>query len=276
MNEKPADRGPRVDLTKPTQKVDLSKPNKPVDLTKPTSSKPGIYLTKDQVEPTSATQLASPTTASPKAAPGKFNRKSQTLLGGLAAAFLLGVATIVLINNLDLTKKHSSDYSLSNTPDDQGSYYGDADSAVDDGYYNDDLEDSYVDEDQDAETQLAEIVSEDASTSASLEGTWTAQLASSTPGESAANFLDKYYDLKDRYPAAILIWSGDWVGSFGPSSLSSWVVLSGDSYATTRPLLEWCVAEGRSEGQCWAKRLSTTGDDPQLNTDRAPADDRNN
>ncbi len=133
-----------------------------------------------------------------------------------------------------------------------------------------------VDADTEAADELDSVVASDSAAASALEGLWTAQLASSAPGESPAQFLSKYHDLAAQYPGALLIWSGDWAGSFGPSSRESWVVLSGEGYDATRPLLEWCASEGWSPGQCWAKRLATFGDDPLLNTDRFPADDRNN
>ena len=100
-----------------------------------------------------------------------------------------------------------------------------------------------VDADADAVNKLDAIVASDSSASSALEGVWTAQLASSAPGEPPMQILNKYHDLKAQYPGALLIWSGDWPGSFGPSSLESWVVLSGDEYDKTRPLLEWCASE---------------------------------
>lgn len=132
------------------------------------------------------------------------------------------------------------------------------------------------DPETDAQERLQFVLAEDADDVAALEGYWTAQLSSSAPGDTAANVVAKYDELVARYPDAVLAWSGDWPGSFGPSSLSSWVVLSGEAHDTTRPVLDWCHLEGLGDGDCWAKRLATSGDDPNLNTDHWPADDRNN
>ena len=128
----------------------------------------------------------------------------------------------------------------------------------------------------DAAQQLVTQVRQDRAAVNALAGGWTAQLASSGPSDSSRQIVAKYQELKRLYPRAVMAWSGDWPGSFGPSSRQSYVVLSGDRYSTTRPVLAWCAAQGRSDSNCWAKRLAVTGEDPNLNTDHEPADDRNN
>jgi hypothetical protein len=133
--------------------------------------------------------------------------------------------------------------------------------------------------DADARTQLDNQVSTDANRADELEqqGDWVPQLASSAPGETPTAFLARYEALSSRYPDVILIWSGDWQGSFGPSSSSSWVVVNADvRESTTAPVLQWCSEEGWPPGECWAKRLDTAPDDPSANTDHYPADERNN
>lgn len=128
-----------------------------------------------------------------------------------------------------------------------------------------------------ARASLRNLVATQAGRAEELQGAWVPQLASSGPGETAAHFLAKYEELSGRYPNAVVIWSGDWPGSFGPSSSRSWVVLNAaETSPTTRPVLEWCSSEGWDPGACWARRLAKTGDDPSLNTDHYPADDRNN
>ncbi len=128
----------------------------------------------------------------------------------------------------------------------------------------------------DAAQLLSSQVAQDRTAASGLAGAWTAQIASSGPSDSSRQILAKYQELKSLYPRAVVVWSGDWPGSFGPSSRQSYVVLSGDRYTTTRPVLAWCTAQGRSDSNCWAKRLAVSGDDPNLNTDHEPADDRNN
>lgn len=97
---------------------------------------------------------------------------------------------------------------------------------------------------------------------------WRAQLASSPATESAVEFLQRYHDIIQEYPNALLTWSGDWPSSYGPSSTRSWVILSDFTDPYTQPIIDWCLTDDR---QCWAKRLSDFGT-PEENTDHAPAD----
>jgi hypothetical protein len=128
-----------------------------------------------------------------------------------------------------------------------------------------------------AGAELTSLVAKDSARADELQGVWVPQLASSGPGETSADFLAKYTALSGRYSGVVVIWSGDWPGSFGPSSSNSWVILNaGMTRPTTRPVLDWCAAEGLDPGACWARRLARGGADPSLNTDRYPADDRNN
>ncbi|MEI2809508.1 MAG: serine/threonine-protein kinase [Nocardioides sp.] len=128
---------------------------------------------------------------------------------------------------------------------------------------------------------LQRIAAEDRAAIGALE--WTAQLSSKRPGthddgivyDTYDQILELHLSHRARYPEALLAWSGDWPGSYGPSSADYWVTLSGTSDLTTRPVIGWCRREGWSDGDCWAKRLRVTGQ-PDRNTDRAPADAVNN
>lgn len=133
-------------------------------------------------------------------------------------------------------------------------------------------------DDSTARAELRQAVFDDADRASTLDGVWVAQLASSSAGESDSDFLARYHALKEQYgDEVLLVWSGDWSGSFGPSSASSWVVMDdGIQEQTTQPVLDWCAQEGWGHGECWAKRLDSEGDDPSLNTDHYPADERNN
>mgnify|MGYP001224277826 FL=1 len=255
---------------------------------------PRVDLTK-QRQPASPPPIPTTPLASPPAGPrhggsvrgSSGSRRGLWVLAGVLAVVLIGgVSTAALLaRGGDPAATPSSLSSLGSgddtiVPDDEqdpGTTTDEATTEPTDEPSAEAVESpESVDVDADAASELDAIVASDSSASSALEGVWTAQLASSAPGESPAQILNKYHDLKAQYPGALLIWSGDWPGSFGPSSLESWVVLSGEEYDTTRPLLEWCASEGWSDGQCWAKRLATSGDDPLLNTDRSPADDRNN
>ncbi len=123
----------------------------------------------------------------------------------------------------------------------------------------------------DAQTQesaleaLQRIAAEDKDAVAQLD--WTAQLSSKRPGtrddgivyDSYDAILALHLEYRSRYPESLLAWSNDWPGSFGPSSQDYWVTLGGQSESTTVPILDWCRAEGWGDGDCWAKRLLTSG-----------------
>ena len=252
----------------------------------PGNSSPRVDLTKRNGGTTPPVVPPTPVTPPPAGPrhgaggrPPSGSRRWLGILAGVLALLLIGgISTVLLLTRGDEPAAAPSAPSSR----DAGDADTEPDSEQDPGTVTDEPSEDRtetpepVDTDADAASELDEIVAADEATSSALEGVWTAQLASSAAGESPTTILGKYRELKARYPGAVLIWSGDWPGSFGPSSLQSWVVLSGDDYSATRPLLEWCASEGWSDGQCWAKRLATSGDDPLLNTDRSPADDRNN
>lgn len=145
--------------------------------------------------------------------------------------------------------------------------------------------DESTDEDRDetALEALQRIADEDTDSVDALGTTWTAQLSSKQPGTADdGKVYDSYDDIlalhlqhRARYPESLLVYSNDWAGSFGPTSRDYWVTLSGQSEATTRPILRWCKDEGWGLGDCWAKRLQHSGD-PDLNTDKDDPDERNN
>lgn len=145
--------------------------------------------------------------------------------------------------------------------------------------------DEATDEERDetALEALRRIAEEDEAAVEGLGTSWTAQLSSKKPGTADDGIVyDSYDDIlalhlqhRARYPEALLVFSTDWAGSFGPSSRDYWVTLGGQSEATTAPVLGWCRSEGWGEGDCWAKRLRRSGD-PDANTDRGAPDERNN
>ncbi|GAB4005180.1 hypothetical protein GCM10028772_12660 [Nocardioides ultimimeridianus] len=102
---------------------------------------------------------------------------------------------------------------------------------------------------------------------------WTAQLSAKKLGTqddgivyaSYSDILALHLRLRSRYPDALLVFSTEWPGSYGPSSAGFWVTLSGDSMPTAPPVNRWCRSQHRGPGDCWAKRLATSGD-PDRNT----------
>lgn len=141
----------------------------------------------------------------------------------------------------------------------------------------------------DAQTQesaleaLQRIAAEDRAAVGELD--WTAQLSSKKPGtyddgkvyDTYDDILALHLEYRSRYPESLLVWSNDWPGSFGPSSQDYWVTVGGQS-ETTLPVLEWCRAEGWGDGDCWAKRLLTSGnpDEDGRHKDSWPADPSKN
>ena len=251
MTEYSGDAGPRVDLTKPRQAS--APPNVPI-----------------------APPPPAPRGGGPSGGPS-LPRRGPLLIAGLLALLLVGgiSAAFVLTRDTDAstTTSESPEGTNEATSSEDDDPQSEPSSSTTDGE-NEQVE--AENSEDDALNQLTSIAGTDEAAAAELDGIWTAQLSSSAAGDSPIDVLAKYQDLKSRYVDALLVWSGDWPGSVGPSSLQSCVVVSGESYDWTRPLLEWCASEGWSDGQCWAKRLARSGDDPLVNTDRAPADDRNN
>ena len=109
---------------------------------------------------------------------------------------------------------------------------------------------------------------------------WTTQLSSKRQGirddgrvyDSYDKILDHVLGLQDRYPDALLAWSGDWPGSYEVDSRNYWIVLSGISEPTRRAALRWCSTEGIDRDNCWAKALRTSGD-PLTSLLKLPEDD---
>ncbi|MFT4189593.1 MAG: hypothetical protein QM621_13580 [Aeromicrobium sp.] len=193
----------------------------------------------------------------------------------LIVAVGVGLATFLLLDDdqrrevAEEDRSSQSDDSDHSTPERDEE---DEDQADDE----DDEDDEPVNPEAEALAELQEIADDDAARAEALsENSWTAQLASSAPTDSPVAVLDGYHRLVEEFPDAILVWSGDWPGSY-PVTGTSWVVLSGDQFDTTAPVLAWCDMVGRDDTQCWAKRLSLYGDDADINTDRYPPDDRNN
>lgn len=233
-----------------------------------------------------------PPTRPPSPTPQRNRKRSLWLIGSALAAALLGagaVTSVVLLTGSDDPdrggdtastaaeggdqREAEDDVVPQNNPsiEDEGGL-----GASDDPEESDPKIDPLTDPESEAEARLQSLLVEDTEDAAALEGAWAAQLSSSAADDSAVDVLAKYDELIARYPDTVLVWSGDWPGSFGPSSLASWVMLRGEAYNVTAPVLEWCRLEGWGNGDCWAKRLERLGDSPDLNTDRWPADDRNN
>jgi serine/threonine kinase PknH len=92
---------------------------------------------------------------------------------------------------------------------------------------------------------------------------WMPQLGSKKLGTMADeksygydDILADYYKLKQKYPGARLLWSGDW-STFGESDY--WVTVANITAPTADEALSWCrINVGPGNNNCYAKLISTT------------------
>ncbi|MFV9634448.1 hypothetical protein [Mycobacterium neumannii] len=119
----------------------------------------------------------------------------------------------------------------------------------------------------DAETssgnQLRSIVASDKPmVLATMTDTWVPQLSSKRLGLVAegrtwthAAILAEHQRLRQTYPGARLLWSGDW-STFSHSNF--WVTIAGPTYPTAEGALAWCRNNQFDRDHCFAKLVSTT------------------
>lgn len=220
-------------------------------VSEPTPAQPHAQTNVRPVVPFQSQEQATPAEAAPGAKGWTF-LKSMGAVGWLVGVGAMGFLITYFLIPLD----HGSAVASAPKPrlanSDSFSYSGAPDADTDEGK---------------AWEELRRIAAQDR---AALQSTqlWRAQLASSPATESAVEFLQRYRDMIQEYPNALLTWSGDWPSSYGPSSTRSWVILSDFTDPYTQPIIDWCSTDNR---QCWAKRLSDFGT-PEENTDHAPAD----
>lgn len=114
-----------------------------------------------------------------------------------------------------------------------------------------------------AQSALVDIAAADRSAiDTSLLDQWQPQLSSKRPGLvadgqswSASDILREHLDLRQRYPSAKLVWSGDWP-VFGDPTW--WVTLAGYPYTSSEQANAWCASQGYDADHCFAKVLSHT------------------
>jgi hypothetical protein len=115
----------------------------------------------------------------------------------------------------------------------------------------------------DPASQLSATADSDRSwVAAQLGGKWAPQLSSKRPGLVAegitwtnAAILAEYQQLRQRYPGARLLRSGDW-STFSASDF--WVTVAGVSFSDSAGALAWCIGQGFDRDHCFAKLISTT------------------
>lgn len=91
---------------------------------------------------------------------------------------------------------------------------------------------------------------------------WVPQLSSKRVGLVAEGttwnnsaILREHLQLRQQYPGARLLWSGDW-STF--SAEDFWVTVAGVTFPDSSQALAWCRNEGFDRDHCYAKLVSTT------------------
>ncbi|WP_094289618.1 hypothetical protein [Mycobacterium lehmannii] len=97
---------------------------------------------------------------------------------------------------------------------------------------------------------------------ATMTDTWVPQLSSKRLGLVAEGrtwthsaILAEHQRLRQTYPGARLLWSGDW-STF--SSSNFWVTIAGSTFPTAEGALAWCRSNNFDRDHCFAKLVSTT------------------
>lgn len=97
---------------------------------------------------------------------------------------------------------------------------------------------------------------------ATLANTWVPQLSSKRLGLVAEGrtwthsaILVEHQRLRQAYPGARLLWSGDW-STFSHSNF--WVTVAGPTFPTAEGALAWCRSNDFDRDHCFAKLISTT------------------
>ncbi len=111
--------------------------------------------------------------------------------------------------------------------------------------------------------RLNRLASDDHSyVTAYLADRWVPQLSSKRPGVVDDGIvwdndttLQEHLRLRQRYPSARLLWSGDWSTFSAPDF---WVTIVGFTFADSSGALTWCRNQGFDRDHCAAKIVSTT------------------
>lgn len=109
--------------------------------------------------------------------------------------------------------------------------------------------------------QLQAVAKQDDAKVRELVGTWIPQLAALTPGAggdaSWSQALLHYRKLKDAYPTALLLDTGNWPHSYERGGM--YAVVMPIPGPTSNRALTWCQAHVGSPQDCAAKLIDTTG-----------------
>jgi hypothetical protein len=111
-----------------------------------------------------------------------------------------------------------------------------------------------------AQDELARQAAADRAEVESLAGRWVPQLSSKKPGLVAngttydyVEILDEFRSLKARYPAARLLWSGDFT-SFKFADF--WVTVDAFPASDAAAANSWCDSQAIGPDDCFAKLIS--------------------
>ncbi len=114
-----------------------------------------------------------------------------------------------------------------------------------------------------AQSALADIAAADRSyIDANLLDRWQPQLSSKRPGLvadgttwSTNDIVRDHMQLRQRFPGARLVWSGDWPVFSDPDW---WVTVAGVPFGSGEDANAWCANQGFDADHCFAKILSHT------------------
>lgn len=119
------------------------------------------------------------------------------------------------------------------------------------------------------DSQLQQLRAADRSSVEQLIGYWVPQLSAKKPGVvsqgrtfTTEDVLADHLALRSRYPAALLLWSGDYPIFKGTNF---WVTVVSEPFATPDAANAWCDTQGIARDDCFAKKLSHT-DSPSGST----------
>lgn len=114
-----------------------------------------------------------------------------------------------------------------------------------------------------AQSALVDIAAADRSAiDANLSDRWEPQLSSKRAGLvaegttwSAADIVREHLQLRQRFPNARLVWSGDWPVFSDPDW---WITVAGVPFGSGEDADGWCASQGFDPDHCFAKILSHT------------------
>lgn len=112
------------------------------------------------------------------------------------------------------------------------------------------------------EQLLQQVALDNESVRINLTGRWVPQLASARLGLVVdgvvfdySDILNEHLNIRQSYPEALLLWSGDW-SSFSGNDF--FVTVLGVPYSTGEQANGWCDSQGIDGDHCFAKFLSNT------------------